>query len=215
MFGSFDRINPAWGALAAWSAGLTRPGFLAAGLAALLLVATPLAAEPDEDADDDNADVIQEVPALQPATDRSDDEADADEPQFSEPRRDCIRVRLIRNFSTIDRYHAIFYESANRVYLVTFTSPCLNLRSAITIRAASRTGRICGFAGERIIVGRNVPERCFVRSVERVDNAEHARFLVAERTGQDEDDTDPDADADEAAASATETTGTVETEPTR
>ncbi|MGF1455062.1 MAG: DUF6491 family protein [Alphaproteobacteria bacterium] len=101
------------------------------------------------------------------------------DPAWREPRQACINVRLLRDFQVIDEEHAVFFESARRPYLVSFAGFCPELRFAVRIKTASRTGRLCGGAGERIFVGRF---RCFVRTIERVSSPDHARYLVAERT---------------------------------
>ncbi len=109
---------------------------------------------------------------------KDDEERIERDPDWPEPRRDCINARLLRDFSVIDRRHAIFYESPRRPYLVTFQPGCFNLRFAFTIATRTRTGRLCGGAGDYIFVDR---ERCFVRSIERVASKEQARYLVQER----------------------------------
>ncbi len=157
-------------------------------LMAGLIAAAPQAVRADEPADQ---------------TEETDTDTDKDEKKtYPEPRRDCMSVRFLNNYKVIDRRHALFFESRSRPYLVTFASSCFGLRSSFQIKTASRTGEICGFAGERIIVGRGATaERCLVRSVERVESEEAARYWIAKRAGEDhpdeaEDDTDHEDDAD-------------------
>ncbi len=116
------------------------------------------------------------------------------DPTWPEPRRDCINLRLLRNFQVIDRRHAIFIASVRRPYLVTFAGVCPELRFALRILTASRTGFLCGGAGERIIVRRF---RCLVRTIERVASEDQARYLVAVRTAKPAtDDTTPPGSRD-------------------
>ncbi len=100
------------------------------------------------------------------------------DPSWRDPRPACLNVRLLRDFRVIDDRHAVLFESVSRPYLVTFAF-CPELRFAFRIVAASRNGRLCGGAGDRIFVRRF---RCFVNRVERVSSPEHARYLVNTRS---------------------------------
>src|SRR5690606_35892809 len=59
---------------------------------------------------------------------------------------------------------------AGRVpYHVELSQACFGLRGNIAIGLRSRTDRMCGFAGDSVIVDGAFPEQCSVVSVRRLD----------------------------------------------
>ena len=83
---------------------------------------------------------------------------------------DCFTVSLARDFRYLDDHNIIVYAAGRTPYHVEMSQSCFGLRGEFTIALSSRTERMCGFAGDSVIVrGVGFPERCPVLSVRRLD----------------------------------------------
>jgi len=136
-----------------------------AGVAALSFAALPAAAQDD--------------PAPESAEEGS-TEGEEEEKTYPLPKRDCVDVNRLSTYGVINPSYALFVERPKTQYLVHFKPRCTGLRFSNRIAAGSRTGRICGGAGETIKLSRY--ERCFVRNVFRVESEEQARYWVTRWT---------------------------------
>lgn len=84
---------------------------------------------------------------------------------------DCFNVSLARDFRYLDEHNLIVYAPANRAYHLELSRACIGLRNLTRIGLRSRTDRMCGFAGDAVLVEGPFAERCPVLSVRRLDDA--------------------------------------------
>ena len=131
-------------------------------------------------------------------------------------RADCFYKRAANNWTVLDRTRFIVYESGKRrPFLVEISPPSFELRSAQTIAFVSNNSRVCGHAGERVIVGRGRghEQRFQIVSIVRLDEARRDELLAirkAIRTGSkdaSEAEAGADGSADPAESPATEQAG--------
>jgi hypothetical protein len=106
------------------------------------------------------------------------DDAQADKAE----ERVCFNNRQVRSFDSLnDRY--VFVEAGgSKNYLLTMRNHCSGLANAHNIAIRDTTSRVCdnGFA-EIIYRDLGRVQRCRIGSIERVQNKDAARALVAER----------------------------------
>ena len=100
-----------------------------------------------------------------------------------QPEKVCINSNLIRNFDGLDDEHVFVEQSGKDYFLLTMRRRCTGLRSAQAIALNDTTSRICsGGFGEVIFresgIGRTT---CRIDKIERVENKDDARAIVAER----------------------------------
>ncbi len=123
-------------------------------------------------------------------------QANTDEESESAPiTTDSVRIDQVRDFRVLDDSNLILYAPTRRqAYHVELMPACQGLRFADTIALRGRTGRLAGFAGDRVIIDRpGIPDRCPVSSVRRLDEASLTELIV-----RFEGEPDGDAAADEA-----------------
>jgi hypothetical protein len=82
---------------------------------------------------------------------------------------DCFTTSMARDFRYLDDTNLIVFAPARQAYHVELGGTCIGLRGRTRIALSSRTDRMCGFAGEAVIVNGSFPERCPVLSVRRLD----------------------------------------------
>ncbi len=137
-------------------------------LSVSLFVAGPLswaAAEADPDAGD-------QAPA------RTDPYARVDLTGLSDA---CFYKRSANNWTVLDRTRLIVYEAGkSRPFLVEISPPSFRLRSATTIGFVSNNSRVCGYAGERVIIDEGAGKAFFITKITRLD-AERRDELLAVR----------------------------------
>lgn len=93
---------------------------------------------------------------------------------------DCFTVSLARDFRYLDDQNLIVYAAGRNPYHVELSQACFGLRGEHVIALRSRTDRMCGFAGDTVIVGGGAfADRCPVLSVRRLDD-EQLQVLLAE-----------------------------------
>jgi len=93
---------------------------------------------------------------------------------------DCFTVSLARDFRYLDDRNLIVYAAGRDPYHVELGSTCFGLRGEHVIALRSRTDRMCGFAGDAVIVDSGAfVDRCPVLSVRRLDDDQY-RSLVAQ-----------------------------------
>ncbi len=90
---------------------------------------------------------------------------------------DCFRTSLARDFRYLDDRNLIVFAPRGVPYHVQLMGPCFGLRRQIAIGISSRSDRICGFAGDAILVDGPMIERCPVLGVTRLDD-EGLRALI-------------------------------------
>lgn len=84
----------------------------------------------------------------------------------------CFYQRNVTGFRYLDRSNLIVYAPGrSNAYRVTISPPSFELRSADAIAFASRGGRICGYAGESLLIDRGTDRRYAVIDVRQIDAA--------------------------------------------
>lgn len=108
------------------------------------------------------------------------------EPEQKEERV-CFNSNNVRGYTVLDDRYVYVSERRNKHYLLTMQTRCTNLDGAFGIAISDTTSRVCSRGFGKIIYqdrlsGREV-ESCRIREIERVDDKEHAKRIVAARTG--------------------------------
>lgn len=96
--------------------------------------------------------------------------------------RACFNRRQVNSFDGLSDKHVYIKEGVNDYYLLTMRSRCTGLRNARGIGIKDTMNRICSNSFAEIIfndMGR--VQRCRIGTVERVQNKDEAKALVAER----------------------------------
>ncbi len=95
----------------------------------------------------------------------------------------CIQSNRIRNFDGLDDQHVFVEQRTKEYFLLTMRYRCTGLRNAQAIGLKDVTSRICsGGFGEIVYRERGIgPNRCRIETIERVENKDEARAIIAER----------------------------------
>lgn len=119
---------------------------------------------------------------------------------------DCLNVSLARDFRYLDDHNLIVYAPGRQGYHLELARTCFGLRNQTRLALRSRSDRLCGFAGDAVIVDGGFPESCSVLSVRRLDEAALEALIAQFETGQAPSDAfevevveSPDDDAEEGA----------------
>ena len=98
-------------------------------------------------------------------------------------RSACFSVRRINSFSAFHDEYIYIQERGSRHYLLTMHRGCFGLRSARDIAIRNHTDRVC--SNSQAEVSYRGPgsrlEKCFIRTVEAVEDRAAARTLVESR----------------------------------
>lgn len=104
------------------------------------------------------------------------------------PGGDCFTVSLARDFRYLDDYNLIVHAAGRTPYHVELSQACFGLGGDFAIGLRARSGRMCGFAGDEVIVrGFGIPERCPVLSVRRLDD-DQLQILVDQFNAEGRED---------------------------
>lgn len=119
-------------------------------------------------------------------------------------RRDCFFVRDANNWENINRVNLVVYAPRSRPYLVLISPPSNSIRNTVPLRFEGNNGRVCGRAGERLVVGRGGSGRTHgIFGVWRLDDESLARVLGAKPSPESESgEIDTDEVGDDAAEDA-------------
>ena len=88
---------------------------------------------------------------------------------------DCILIRTIRDYRSLDDRNLLIYGPADRAYYVTLFRPSFELSSSFQMGFESRDGQLCPFGGDSIVVGR---EAIPIQSISRVSEEQEQQLLV-------------------------------------
>jgi hypothetical protein len=91
---------------------------------------------------------------------------------------DCISIRTVRDYRTLDDRNLLIYGPGDRAYYVTLFRPSFELRSSFQMGFESRDGYLCPYGGDAIVVGGLRPEEIGVRSISRVSEEQEQQLLV-------------------------------------
>ena len=96
----------------------------------------------------------------------------------------CIFFRTLYDWKPLNRYNLMVWAPSRRhPYHLQLERPCHNLRFAHTIGFTSNDGRLCGFAGDSVLVtsGGGIPDRCPIGSITKLSEEGLARLLAQGR----------------------------------
>ena len=96
----------------------------------------------------------------------------------------CLNSNLVRNFDALSDEHIFVEERNKEFYLLTMRNRCFDLRHAHTIALKDVSSRICSDGFGEVIYRTTLTgpfESCFIDTVEKVDNKNAAKELVAAR----------------------------------
>ena len=112
----------------------------------------------------------------------------------------CFNSRDIEDYMVLDRSNLIVYgRPSSRAYHIEISPPATSIRGSDMISFASWSGRICGFAGDDLLIPNSIyNERHSIISVKRLDETAQYNLLI--RFGkaepvievQPEDDSSPE-----------------------
>ena len=116
----------------------------------------------------------------------------------------CFNSRDIEDYMVLDRSNLIVYgRPSSRAYHIEISPPVSSIRGSDMISFVSWSGRICGFAGDDLLIPNSIyNERHSIISVKRLDETAQYNLLV--RFGkaepvievQPEDDSSPEIKRD-------------------
>ena len=92
----------------------------------------------------------------------------------------CFNQRDISDYKVLDRGNLIVYgRPRSRSYHIQISPPASSIRGSDTISFRSMSGRICGFAGDELIIPDRVFEQRYsIVSVTQLDEAGHYNLMV-------------------------------------
>ncbi len=90
---------------------------------------------------------------------------------------DCIWIRTVRDYTTLDDQNLLIRGSGKRSFLVTLSYPSFELRSSVGLGFSSRDDQLCPYGGDGIILGGLSRESVRIRSITEV-NADQADELM-------------------------------------
>jgi len=91
---------------------------------------------------------------------------------------DCFTVSRVRDFRYLDDRNLIVFAAARQPYHIELGATCMGLRSEFRIALRARSDRMCGFAGDAVIVDGAFTQRCPVLSVTRLNENALQALLV-------------------------------------
>ena len=116
----------------------------------------------------------------------------------------CFNTRDIEDYMVLDRSNLIVYgRPSSRAYHIEISPPATSIRGSDMISFVSWSGRICGFAGDDLLIPNSIyNERHSIISVKRLDETAQYNLLI--RFGkaepvievQPEDDSSPEIKRD-------------------
>ncbi len=91
---------------------------------------------------------------------------------------DCISIRTVRDYRTLDDRNLLIYGPGDRAYYVTLFRPSFELRSSFQLGFESRDGYLCPYGGDAIVVGSLNREAIGIASISRVSKEQEQQLLV-------------------------------------
>lgn len=91
---------------------------------------------------------------------------------------DCIWIRTIRDYTTLDDRNLLIRSSGKKAYWVTLLHPTFEMRSAMGIGFSSRDGYLCPYGGDGIVFDGFSREKVSIRSISELSAEETEQLLV-------------------------------------
>ena len=121
---------------------------------------------------------------------------------------DCISIRTIRDYTTLDRSTLLMKGGGNRTYLVTLMSPAFDLRSSTQIGFVSRDDSLCPYGGDRLVLDRMSNFDVMIRGISRLTPGQEDELLI--RYGKKEPQEQQDQAPPEVKGAEVEELGNIE-----
>lgn len=91
---------------------------------------------------------------------------------------DCIWIRTVRDYTTLDDQNLLVRGSGKRTYLVTLLYPSFELRSSMGLGFSSRDDQLCPYGGDGVILDGLSPEIVRIRSISEVSSDQAEQLMV-------------------------------------
>lgn len=91
---------------------------------------------------------------------------------------DCIWIRTVRDYTSLDDQNLLVRGSGKRIYLVTLLYPSFELRSSMGLGFSSRDDQLCPFGGDGIVFEGLSREAIRIRSITEVSADEAEKLMV-------------------------------------
>lgn len=91
---------------------------------------------------------------------------------------DCIWIRTVRDYTTLDDQNLLVRGSGKRTYLVTLSFPSFELRSSMGLGFSSRDDQLCPYGGDGIVFDGLSRETIRIRSITEVSSEEAEQLMV-------------------------------------
>ncbi|MDH4049060.1 MAG: DUF6491 family protein [Gammaproteobacteria bacterium] len=91
---------------------------------------------------------------------------------------DCIWIRTVRDYTTLDDRNLLIRGSGKRTYLVTLLHRSFDLRSAIGLGFSSRDDQLCPFGGDSIVFDGLSRESVGIRAITEVTEEQAEQLMV-------------------------------------
>ena len=96
---------------------------------------------------------------------------------------DCFDVRTVTSLSSLGARYAHVESAQNEHFLLTVTPNCIGWEQAADMKISRQFDQVCSDTGDFIAYqDGNLPVRCRIQKVEKVEDLAEARRLVADRT---------------------------------
>ncbi len=98
----------------------------------------------------------------------------------TDKERQCLYVRSINGFNSIDDEHVIFTVGANKKYLVSTFNKCHNLDWSEQIAIKSSGSWTCSYSADKLIYSDGISHRtCLISNIQFVESSEQAHKIAA------------------------------------
>lgn len=110
----------------------------------------------------------------------------SEDPYAMDPSVNCVRIRSVRNWNSIDDEHIWLEVSGSRQYLLTLWARCPGIRFAQVIALSNASSRICpNDFGSVLFDDGGTTMRCQIGNVELVGSRGEAESIVNDRKAHD------------------------------
>lgn len=91
---------------------------------------------------------------------------------------DCIWIRTVRDYTSLDDQNLLIRGSGKRSYLVTLLHPSFELRSSMGLGFSSRDDQLCPFGGDGVVFEGLSRETVRIRSISEVSSDQAEQLMV-------------------------------------
>ena len=92
---------------------------------------------------------------------------------------DCIWIRTIRDYRSLDSRNLLIYGAGKSAYFVRLAHPSMELKTSMQIGFSSRDGRLCPFGGDGLVFhGGFSNEAVTIRAISRISSDQAEDLLL-------------------------------------